>query len=343
MVLNRHRYALELLDEAGTRLGQVPVSVDWEQLCEWSVFETRRRCRRAVREAEVVTTITPNWHPTLREPFVNSVRVATSVGDGDPLAHDVATAYFRSAAQEASSALVQQGRLTVGERFNYLVTAYLNGAATVATDDAGLAVEEIDPPLPLRTRRLAELAGRAVSFNTASTEEFPVYIAESVVEEVTAQAVAAGAMEQGGILIGKLFHDESYPEIFLEITAQIPAPHTRSGTDKLTFTSETWTAVRAAVELRRQGEIICGSFHNHPYRFWTAAQRPAECHGNRPLAINFFSADDGLLHRVVFGKAYCVGLVATNAEAGMQLSLFGWNQGMIQARSFHIIKSNGGH
>jgi hypothetical protein len=342
MVRNRHRYAVQLLDEAGARLGLVPVTVDWEPLCEWSVFETWRRCRQAVREAEVVTTITPNWHPTLREPFVGSVRVTTSVGAGDPLAYDVATAYFRPAAQEASGALVQAGRLTAGERFNYLVTATADGAASAAADEP-LAVEDIDPPLPLQSRRLAEVAGRAVSFNTASLDEFPVYIAEPVVTEIAAQAQAAGATERAGVLLGKLYHDDSFPEIFLEITAQIPAPHIRSSTDKVTFTAETWTAVRAAVELRRQNEIICGSWHNHPYRFWTAAQRPAECAGHRPLAVNFFSVDDGLLHRVVFGKAYCVGLVATNAEAGMQLTMFGWNQGMIQSRSFHIIKPNGDH
>jgi len=43
-----------------------------------------------------------------------------------------------------------------------------------------------------------------------------------------------------------------------------------------------------------------------------------------------------LLHRTVFPKAFHVALLANNADAGLEFSLFGWRRGMVQHRGFHI-------
>ena len=56
------------------------------------------------------------------------------------------------------------------------------------------------------------------------------------------------------------------------------------------------------------------------------------------MASGFFSAQDRALHRAVFPRAYAVALVVNQiAEQEQTFSLFGWRQGLIQARGFHVL------
>ena len=149
----------------------------------------------------------------------------------------------------------------------------------------------------------------------------------------------AEANEIGGILIGQLCEDGEQRRLFLEVTALIMAKHTLQETTKITFTPETWAALDAAIKLRRSDEQMVGWFHSHPAKYWCSPTCSPEARRNCPLGRNFFSGEDRMLHRTVFSAAHCVALVATNTDDGLRYALFGWQQGIIAQRGFHVLNS----
>ena len=106
----------------------------------------------------------------------------------------------------------------------------------------------------------------------------------------------------------------------------------------LTFTSDTWTDVRRAVELRAGGELVLGWFHSHPQLAWCrekacSAEEQRQC----PAAEGFLSSDDQVLHRAVFPRAFTVALVMTRSARGILPRLFGWRSGSLEPRGFRVL------
>ena len=95
-------------------------------------------------------------------------------------------------------------------------------------------------------------------------DDMPVFVPQHLLDQVAEQTLAERGRETGGILIGNLHRDATLPEIFAEVTAQIPAEHTRGDAVKLTFTPDTWVAVDNAIKLRGRSEIYLGYWHSHP-------------------------------------------------------------------------------
>jgi hypothetical protein len=111
-----------------------------------------------------------------------------------------------------------------------------------------------------------------------------------------------------------------------------------SSSAKLTFSADTWAAVHAALTLRNRGEMLLGWWHFHP-DFCRLRGCPIErrraCDGARP----FLSADDVHLHATCFPAGHHVALLVSESshEEGLARTLFGWWQGMVAARGFHIL------
>jgi proteasome lid subunit RPN8/RPN11 len=162
----------------------------------------------------------------------------------------------------------------------------------------------------------------------------PVLIPGALLEEIAERTRAAGENEIGGILLGNLLRDPASFELAVEITAQIPARSAEGSRSRLRFTAETWDDVTRAIELRRSDETWLGTYHSHPARAW-CADCPPERRPGCPMQRGFFSDHDRLLHRV-FPRAYSIALVATDAEDGVRHSLFGWRNGLIEPRGFHL-------
>jgi proteasome lid subunit RPN8/RPN11 len=166
-----------------------------------------------------------------------------------------------------------------------------------------------------------------------------VFLPRRVLDEAVASARRAGDVETGGVLVGRLRRDgaSAPPGLFVEITAQVPAPHTRAESTRLTFTAETWAAVQAAITLRRRGEVMLGWWHSHP-DFCRLRHCPEERRAACPGAAPFFSPEDVHLHATCFPSAYQVALLVSDSTPdGMTWSLFGWAQGMVTARGFHVV------
>jgi hypothetical protein len=144
-------------------------------------------------------------------------------------------------------------------------------------------------------------------------------------------------METGGVLIGHICRDASLPELFLEITAQIPA-RAKGELTKLRFTPDTWTEVQTAVDRRKRDEIWLGWYHSHS--FYHERQDKTESHDPvaRRVATPFLSEDDCRLHRICFPRAFGIALLITDSpQSGMSWTTFGWRLGDLARRAFHVI------
>jgi proteasome lid subunit RPN8/RPN11 len=344
MVRPEYRYAIEIYSEAGGRLGQVAVVPDWEPALESVRFEGMRRGRLPAVHATPMGSIEPIWHAKLKPPYVSGFRAAVRDTGGAEICCEIATAYLRTAAHEASAGFVQKGDLKSGELFTYLVCAFPAGTPpSVACDVPAFTVEEVVEPLPLVNTPLQHLLANAEICGEPHSDDVPVFIPQRVLDEAVALARGAGDSETGGILVGTLHSDREVPELFVEVTALIAAPHTLANATQVTFTAETWAAVDAVLALRRRNaalrqrnEMKLGWFHSHPD--W-CRKCPAEKRENCQLSRPFLSAEDVHLHRVCFGRAYHLALlISDNIHTGPTWSLFGWRRGMVMPRAFHILR-----
>ena len=145
------------------------------------------------------------------------------------------------------------------------------------------------------------------------------------------------------MLLGHLLVDEQKPEVAVLVTAQIPAAHTEAKCESLVFTAETWAAVASARALRkRKAEILCGWWHSHPSKYWCVKECPEERRRQCPLRQqSFLSAHDITLHETVFPKPFNLALLITNAEAGIQHALYGWQRGQVGRRGFSLLRDPG--
>jgi hypothetical protein len=311
--------------------------------------------------------IEPIWDEEGGEPIVGKLRAIVRAGDGTAVAREIPRAYLRRFAEQASARLVERGVLRAGDVFRYVISAFpvpgqvradaperggfaAGRVAAGAVAVGGFAVEEVVEPMPLVDVPLAHLLGRSQLVGLGADEaagSMPVFVPRRILAEAVTAAEQAGDVETGGVLVGRLCRDSApaaatdgrtAPEIFVEVTAQIPAPHTRSQSTKLTFTAETWAAVHAAITLRRLDELMLGWWHFHP-DFCRLRNCPVERRTRCAGASPFFSAEDIHLHATCFGSAYHVALLISDSTAagGMTWSMYGWSQGMVAARGFHIL------
>ena len=332
MARSAYSFALLLYREGGDRLGQVPIAVDWEPAEEWTRFRALRRGQLGPTDL-IPAAITPLWSEDLGEPYLRGFRVELEA-PGSVLSHDFATTYFKEPARHASTRLVEQGRLKEGEKFRYRPIAFL-GREDSAPRRLSFTTEEVMPPLPIRTSSIGRLGAGAVAVGAPHADDLPVYVPQRLLDETLVLTRGAQDKETGGVLIGHLHRDPSNAELFAETTAQIPARHAAGELTKLTFTSETWSAVQAALDLRRGGEIMLGWWHSHPSRAW-CQKCPPEKQRVCPLAAGFFSEHDCQLHRTVFPRAYSVAMVVNDAMNGLSYSMFGWHEGRVTLRGFHV-------
>jgi proteasome lid subunit RPN8/RPN11 len=343
MAQHAYQYALDFFREDGSALAQVPVTPDWAPALEWAHFDGVRHAQLpAVIPADLSAraVIEPVWHAQSGEPFVRAVRVTIAAHHGGVVMREIPSTYFAGLAQSTAVQLVEKKALQRGEVFRYLLTARAGEPQALAEPEpGGFSVEEIEQPLPLDEQSLEEFFRGSIPSGTETVgEDMPVFIPRHVLDEATALARKAGDFETGGVLVGKLHRDRSVPEIFVEITALIPAAHTEAGATKLTFTAETWAAVRTAIALRKRGEAMTTWFHSH-VDFCRLRNCPVERRKDCDAARPFLSAEDLHLHAACFGRAFHTALLISESTAdGYTASLFGWRHGLVVPRAFHIIE-----
>jgi proteasome lid subunit RPN8/RPN11 len=91
---------------------------------------------------------------------------------------------------------------------------------------------------------------------------------------------------------------------------------------------------RARLDRRPAGEVFAGWFHSHP-DFCSPDCPPAK-RAVCPLRVPFLSEADLLLHAAVFPAAWSVALLVTDAGDARIPALYGWRDGIVRRRGFHI-------
>jgi hypothetical protein len=320
----------------GTHLGRRPIEPDWQPAREHAVFSAVRRGLLPPSASGCSAAVEPVWSGRLGAPYVDAFRIVVPAPGGAEVSDEVSLNYFSSIIQPAVASLVASGALAVGARFRYRVCAF----AAPASMAGGFAVEEVATPLPLRAGSLSEFLAAARRSGPAVPDEMPVFIPQSVLDETMLAARAAPDIETGGVLIGHLLRDCDSHEIFAAVTAQIPARHATATATRLTFTPDTWSAVSAAIALRRQDELALSWFHSHTD--W-CRNCPPENRERCQLSNAALSADDCFFQRAVFNRAYQSALLLSdNRRTGMTWSFYGWDHGSIVRRGCHILEAGAG-
>jgi hypothetical protein len=297
-----YRFVMEMRKRDGTPLGQVPVAADWEPAWEAARFLALRRFPGAAIGTDAVAELRPAWHEQLGQPYISALEAALEVPGAGRLSCRMPNSYFKSLAGNASVPLVQQGLLQAGEHFDYLVTAFPSPPA--AQPRARFEIAEVPTALPLKSSLLEDLYARSIAVGEQNEEDIPVFLPQAVLAEADQLTREAAGVETASVLIGHMHRDRSGGELFLEVTAQIPARNSQGTATKVTF---------------------------------GPPEEPARC----PLQRSFFSADDCDMHRTVFSKAFQIALLVTNTDAGLQRALFSWRNGVIVQRGFHMIGNEG--
>jgi len=321
------RYALELIRNDGASAGQFPVEIDWEPIRQWARFDALRRDEPQENSQQECPAL-PYWDEALGKPYVSGFELTENADEIVP------THYLGSPARSLANQLVDEGKLEI-DTYGFRVLAYPVNDRKPAT--FSMTVETVNSDPVVTEGDLAELLPRARQCGDLTENDLPAFVPQRVLDECRQLTSAANGQETGGILIGGLGRDAATGAVFLETTAQISAQHTVAAETSLAFTPETWTQVQGAIDLRQRNEIMLGWWHSHPIKAW-CAKCPPEKRKKCPLLVDYFSAQDRLLHRTVFPAAYSIALVVNElAEDKQTISMFGWRKGLVVQRGFQVL------
>ena len=327
------RYAVELFRNDGASAGQFPVEVDWEPIRQWVRLDALRRDEPAGNDTQVCPA-RPHWDEALGKPYVSGFRPILTASAAGPDQQVIPTQFLGSRAMNLAHQLIDEGKLE-SDVYAFRVLAYPMSEPEPVR--FLMDIESLDTTPRLSAGSLTDLMPQTTPCGDLAEDDLPVFVPLRVLDECRQLTAAANGQETGGILIGGLSRDAASGEIFLRVSAQITARHTVAGESSLAFTPETWTQVQGAIDLRRRNEIMLGWWHSHPVKTW-CAKCPPEKRKKCPLLADYFSAQDRLLHRTVFPAAYSVALVVNElADDKQTLSMFGWKQGMVVQRGFHVL------
>jgi proteasome lid subunit RPN8/RPN11 len=343
---NGTRFVMELLRSTGEPIGHAAVDPDWEPALEWTRLAGLRTRGVWAPEAAAERGIEPLWETTLGEPYMRGFRVHVGRTAESAWSADFPLTYFKAQARAARARLVEQGVLGDGDAFLYRLTAFRGTAAHEAPSARAFDTEDTPPPLALLDTPLDPWLAASLPQHDIDPTDVVAFLPQDVLDEATTLTLAAGDAETGGFLIGHLHRardpqtSDAAHDIFVEVTALVPARHTVGARTKLTFTADTWTDARGAIALRGRGEQLLGWFHSHPQVAWCRAKGCSEdAQRSCPQAASFLSEDDCLLHRTMFPRAFTLALLITHTFAGCVPALFGWRQGQIATRGFHVLSA----
>lgn len=317
-------------------------NVDWSLAQEYINWErVRRHPRLPIVLDQPAAEFEPSWDAHRGRPFLVGIRAR--FGDVpepfEPIS--LPLSFLHDAARNAAEQLVESGQLVTGDRCRFRICAMPDEQQQQPGPGAGpqgLEIEPIAEPLQVQEDCISSLLERATLADEHPEQGLPAFLPAGVLEEMKQLTREAADRETGGVLIGHVGFDSSIPELFLRVTAQIPAVHAEQEATSLTLTPRTWAAAAAAVELRGLGETYLGWWHSHPD--WCAdcpEAKRREC----SLRCDFFSAQDKSVHRCCFSRAFQVAMVISDHGGGeLSAAMYGWSQGAIERRRFYLTEDD---
>ena len=327
------QFSLEFTGPDKQPLGQFSVAPDWLPAEEALRFESLRQGNDAVLRSGDIH-VSPVWSET-GPPLVAGFSFSAP---GAP-AVSIPVSFLRTEARKIEQTLVDQEKLKKGDAYTFKTLAYARTNSPAPAKRDFFNIEEEVVEAPLTEREIDELISRSSTDDDELEAASPlrVFIPQEILDETRELGEAAGNMETGGLLIGHLHRDPVQPVLFLEVTAQIPAAHTSASATSLSFSDETWFAARAAIAIRNRGEQPILWWHSHPSKWFCNESCPMEQRLKCSMQQPFLSADDLLLHRTVFSKAWQAALLVNVADAGTTHTVWGWSEGSVRQLPFRVL------
>jgi proteasome lid subunit RPN8/RPN11 len=338
-------FRLEFWKNKTGRIHEVPLAPgDFSRAVEAAFFDGLRKgvfpdydfhAEQAVIEPRFV-------RPGSGSPRVASFEVALPTPDGGGNCLAFERDFFHNLVRRVAKELIAAGKVVEDGVLLYQLAAYLDEVEKPRTRGLSIELESEMPEIPIRPGSRRAL-GTSEAWDGPRPEDFPVFIPRRVVEESVEEARRAPEREVGGVLLGHLRRDREDGELYLEVTALVPAEETEATELSVTFTSATWARAREVIDVRGEGEIFVGWMHSHPFRFCKECPLPVpkECMEK----VLFYSADDEFLMELSFARPFMIGLLAAveprlqGALGHAPIKLYGWNKGLIEARGFEVIES----
>jgi proteasome lid subunit RPN8/RPN11 len=337
-----YQFRLELFHER-RRVHEVTLAkADFARAAEAAFFDGLRRgvfSKYDFRPDDAV--IRPRFYtPGGGSPRIEGFEVSLPTPDGGEHSLAFERRIFHNLVRRTGAQLIVAGKVPQGAVLLYQATGYANEATRPRSGGFTIELEAEAPEIPVRPGARKGL-GPAQAWDGARPGDFPVLVPRHVIDEAVEEAKRAPEREVGGVLLGHLRRDEDSGELYLEVTCLVPAEQTQATELSVTFTGETWARVREVIAVRGEGEIFVGWMHSHPMRFCAECTLPVkqECIDK----VLFYSSDDEFLMELSFARPFMVGLLAAveprleGALGHAPVKLFGWRNGLIEARGFEVI------
>lgn len=117
--------------------------------------------------------------------------------------------------------------------------------------------EDVYKPIPRSFRDF-------ISERDILNEDKRVYIKQDALNHLIEHLRSNKKVEQGGILFGNAYQDPFSGELYIEITAAIPALATIGTSAHLDFTPDSWMGIMDYARAEHPQENIVGWYHSHP-------------------------------------------------------------------------------
>ncbi len=208
--------------DTGAMLGRFPVKIDWTPVQEALTFKLIRQGALADYGQPLSIQIEPEWLNHASGQSIRGIQATALIGNDRSESLLFSIDYFRPQAQRVADRFVETGQLKPGDLFDYRVLALQPRAGSTAPLPR-FTVEPVAMPARISASSLDLLMGRAILLGTGIVGDVPVFVHWRVLEEASVLTRQAGELETGGVLVGHLRRDPESKEVFLEITAQIPA------------------------------------------------------------------------------------------------------------------------
>ncbi len=341
MLENGYRWTLDLLDPAGGAPERFPLGdrIDWEPAAECVRWAAVRSGDYSPQEAWAApATVEPIGSRRLGEPYASGFRVSLGANGKGEFSRAFPILYFKGLAEECAIPWVQSGRLGDQDRFRYLISTFRGDERSATAAKKRASIRSLPPVLTIEEQAVQNDLGTE-DVGPVDAADPPVTIPRHVLRQASEQALSSPEKETGGFLLGRFHRHSAARDVVTTVTGYLPA-RAEGTTTRLSFTPECWMVARSAMALRGSTEALVGWVHSHLVDTLCRGcdeERRRVC----PLASGFFSDHDRSVQRVAFPRAYQVALVVNLSGGKTTHSCFGWRDGAIAARGFHILREQG--
>lgn len=342
-LLNRYHLALEIYNQKGRTLNESKLENlgNCYQDFKFSAFQQGVIKDYAV-DPEII--FEPIWIKEGKSPYCRGFRLNMK-NKRLRYKKSYTKNVFRYDAYRIMGTMIQNQKLDEGTELFYRLIAFSKNKDSSETMEnrKDFEVTTIDNSIPIKILSLEQLeeSGSVNVTKEDETDDFPVWIAEHVVEEMIEYVLQNKEKERAGFLIGHICRDPITHQIFLLCHAQVAAEtegisgypdKENSSITHFQFLPENFFKVQRLIELRKKDEIVLGWYHSHPWPFACEKKEKCTC-----MSV-FFSISDVDVMQSAFGAPYQIAIVIGRASLeNMKATpqMYGWKNGVIAKRNFY--------